>query len=169
MLDVQLVQLVIDEIYRGRSFTQVSKAFGVDRAEFFRLLNANSELKQEYAYACEARSEVYIDEAPEIADGELDPARARVRIEARKLYAATMHPKKFGNKVDVNVNHSLDVAGILAEARQRVGLPGRDTPKSVKGQVIDTAKQLTQGATGCESVAGLGEGDIESGLADLLS
>lgn len=82
----------------------------------------NDNFRQQYARACEERSEAFIEEILDIADdGHNDwmetyypngdakgweengeaIQRSKLRVEARKWYASKMKPKKYGDKIDV--------------------------------------------------------------------
>lgn len=41
-----------------------------------------------------------------IADSCTDPHKARLQIDARKWYASKLAPKKYGDKLDLNANHT---------------------------------------------------------------
>jgi hypothetical protein len=71
------------------------------------------ELKQKcYAYACEARAKIILNEVLEIADDESKDEKAfygavkvkrdALRIETRLKYLAMMYPKKYGSKVEIS-------------------------------------------------------------------
>ena len=57
-----------------------------------------------------------------IVDEYLDPQQARVKLECIKNFLAWMDPAKYGNRVDVNVTQTIDIAGAIALARRRVEL-----------------------------------------------
>lgn len=59
------------------------------------------------------------EQAIAIVDTEKDPARARVRADARRWQAAKMKPEAYGEKIDVNMTGTISVAAALAEARAR--------------------------------------------------
>ncbi len=77
-----------------------------------------------YASAREHQAEHFVDEIVTIADTEENPTRARVRIDARKWAAVKLAPKKYGDKAEIQMTGTIDIAGQLERARQR--LRGRD-------------------------------------------
>lgn len=83
-------------------------------------LAQDSEFSAQYARAREGQADTLADELVEIADEEPDPQRARVRIDARKWYASKLQPKKYGDKLDMNVTATTDFAQRLIRARERV-------------------------------------------------
>jgi hypothetical protein len=56
-----------------------------------------------YARGREERADLIADEVITIADTDPDPARARVRIDARKWWAAKVNPKKYADKAQTEV------------------------------------------------------------------
>ena len=73
-----------------------------------------------YESAQVARCEVFVEEIVEIADTELDAATARNRMDARRWYAAKAKPTRYGEKLEVKVEHSIDLAGVLQRAKNRL-------------------------------------------------
>lgn len=69
-------------------------------------LRENPEFMEMYAHAREERSHLAAEDIIHIADTEADPNKARVRIDARKWYAAKINRKDYGD--------SLDIGGSLA-------------------------------------------------------
>jgi len=105
--------------------------------------------REMYYYARRVAAELYVDEIFEIADdgsndwkprhdkdgGLIDYVpdqeaiqRSRVRIDARKWYAARMVPKIYGDKVDVG----LDVTGDLAELLKKASNNDTGLPKPIE-------------------------------------
>ena len=68
---------------------------------FFDLLNDINKSKT-YARATQMRAELIEQETIEIADsGSKDVNRDRLRVDTRKWLLAKLHPKKYGEKLDV--------------------------------------------------------------------
>src|SRR5687767_14809845 len=94
-----------------------------DRSTFFRWLVADPELEREYEVARRLQAHLLADETLDIADdasndwmtrergnGTLEKvpdlehiARSRLRVDTRKWYAARLNPKKYGDRLDVEV------------------------------------------------------------------
>ena len=58
------------------------------------------------ARAREEQAEHLAEEIVTIADTCTDPHKARLQIDARKWYASKLAPKKYGDKLDLNANHT---------------------------------------------------------------
>ncbi len=77
-----------------------------------------------------------IEEAGRIVDEEPNPQRAKVRADYRKWLASKLNRNKYGDKIDVNHNVSIDIAPALLAATERL---------NTLGIVIDVpAKQLEE-------------------------
>lgn len=94
------------------------------------------------------------DEAKEIADTELDPQRARNRIEVRKWRAGVFNPKQFGQKIDLTVTDTVNPAALHAEGMRRARLM-RDPANLLNGQPIEDAQVIEGAATDKQSGAAL--------------
>lgn len=110
-----------------------------------------TDFREMYYYARRVQAELFVDEIFEIADNETDGdwtevfnkdgelvglkpnneaiQRSRVRIDARKWYAAKMIPRLYGDKVE----HSLDVTGDLAELLKKASNNDTGLPKLKDG------------------------------------
>ena len=62
-------------------------------------LRKHPEFVAQYARARQEQAEYFADEMIVIADTELDPQVARVRIDARKWHASKSAPKKYGDRI----------------------------------------------------------------------
>lgn len=86
----------------GLSLRSICAAEGMpDRATVYRWLAANESFRDQYARAREDQADTLADEIVAIADEEQDPARARVRVDARKWVASKLKPKKYSERVDL--------------------------------------------------------------------
>jgi len=75
-----------------------------------------------YTRAREDQAEYYADEILEIADTCIDPAVAKVRIDARKWHAEKTKPKKFG-KLTTTQLQALDRDGEPTDMNVMVNFP----------------------------------------------
>lgn len=70
---------------------------------------SKAEFSKQYAHARDAQADSLADEIVDIADTEEDPAKARVRVDARKWVASKLKPKKYGDKLTNEHEHSGEV------------------------------------------------------------
>jgi hypothetical protein len=72
-----------------------------DRETVRRWRRENEEFRGQYARARVDQADSLAEEIVAIADTEKDPAKARVRIDARKWYASKLNPKTYGDKLEL--------------------------------------------------------------------
>jgi len=137
-----LINEILDELLQGITIRKACAKFGVSSSTFlYRVTTGGNELSGRYARVMEARADVLADETIDIADDESkDPNRARNQIQARQWVTSKTAPKKFGDRIDLNVTQSLDIRAILADARGRLR-PISDQQNILDVEVIDI-KQL---------------------------
>lgn len=133
------------------SLTKALAAENITAHGFNKLLSQDREKALAYARALELRADLLADETVDIADTDEDPSRARNRIEARK-WLASKHNKRYGERVDLNVNQTIDVSATLAEARTRLLRPVRDQLEASDAQVLDIPTKTINGSSDKQSV-----------------
>lgn len=134
---VQVAMAVSDAILSGKTLAKALKEMRLDMHAFYRLMSEDKNAAQLYARAQEFRADVLVDEALEIADTEGDSGVARNRIDIRKWTASRLNAKRWGDRIDLNVSQTLDIAGTLALAQQRLR-PAHDLLEHSPAQVIDS-------------------------------
>ena len=119
---------ICEHIAHGKSLTSYCKESGTSYTSVMLALRADETFQQNYAHARESAADFHVDEVIEIADTEEDPARARVRVDARKWVAAKMKPKKYGESTQVKhadaEGNKLDIVSVVQALDGRSsGLP----------------------------------------------
>lgn len=90
---------------------------------FLTWANEREDVATAYTLARDAQGEHLDAEVQRIAATAKDKdsaAAARVQIQALTWRASKQAPKKFGERVDLNVDHSFDLAATIEKGRQRV-------------------------------------------------
>lgn len=114
---LKLAIAICEQISDGRTLKEVCAQSGMPkRSAAFAWLSEHPEFAELYARAREERADLIADEIVSIADKERDPNKARVRIDARKWWAAKVNAKKYGDKTSVDLvsenrnrhEHSID-------------------------------------------------------------
>lgn len=123
-----------------------------ERRAFAKFLQENVWAQNAYDLAQKTRAEFYADEIVDIADNELDPQRARNRIDARKWYASRLQPNKYGDRIDLNVTQTLDISAALTAAATRL-LPMRYPEEIEDAQLVETKQLECKTVTDSESVS----------------
>lgn len=92
-------------------------------------VNTNREgFADEYAKARNTGMDALAESIVDIADTDPDPARARVRVDARKWIASKILPRKYGDRhvlsgdpeAPIQHSHSIDFSGLSRAEREAV-------------------------------------------------
>jgi len=97
-------KIIIEIADEGKSLRDAVKGKMSINA-FYEILKDDNSVKR-YARACEERADKIADEILEIADNGSNKdntivQRDRLRIDSRKWLLAKLHPKKYGDRIDV--------------------------------------------------------------------
>ena len=154
---------VIESMYELCSLRKSLELHAVSAKSFHELLSTDPSLETKYMHAQAAIAETIAEEIIEIADLETDAQRARNRIDTRRWYAGKIKPHKFGDRIDLNINQTIDIGSALLEAKKRL-LP--------LTQPIDVTNTITPTATGLEPVDARKTEDVKKNTSeeeDILS
>ena len=109
------------------------------RNTVYRWRSSYPEFGDAYQLAQDQHTDALIDEAGEIVDTEQNPQLAKVRADHRKWLASKLNRSRYGDKLDIQHNVTLDIAPALLEANARLKALGT-------GDLIDVpAKRLEEG------------------------
>ncbi len=90
------------------------------RNTVYRWRQSYPEFGEAYEMAIEEHTDALIDQAGEIVDREVNPQLAKVRADHRKWLASRLNRSKYGDKLEVNHNHTIDIAQALLDATKRM-------------------------------------------------
>jgi hypothetical protein len=130
------IKAIIEVSEEGKSMTSAIKG-KMSTQKFYELLSNDIEKSKQYARATQMRAEKMADETLEIADNfehdvnKIDGIvitdhaainRDRLRVDTRKWLLSKLHPKKYGDKIDMTsdghpVNQSIQIE-IINKASQ---------------------------------------------------
>ncbi len=83
-----------------------------------------------YLLAQEEHVDALVDQAGEIVDTEQNPQLGKLKADHRRWLASRLNRQKYGDKLDVQHNHTLDISPALALAVKRmksIGVGTRET------------------------------------------
>lgn len=93
------------------------------------------------------------DRMAHVARTEPDVNRAKLMIDTDKWLASKLIPKVYGDKLDVNVTTTIDLAGALAEAKERATLRLRcDPDATIEGEFETVPSVADHGSVDTQSV-----------------
>lgn len=122
-------KLAIDMAAEGKSITQIVDSLCVSNHQFLMLRQNDPVFSESFERARHEGLEHIADNLLVVADEYADVQRARLKSDNAKWLLSKRKPKIYGDKIDVNINQTIDISGALSEAKQRA-LPIRDvTPK----------------------------------------
>jgi hypothetical protein len=139
---------IFDRVGGGSSLTTALKETGLSYTHAYRLMDADPKLAEAYERAKKDRASRLAEEIIELADAPIPEHlqgveisawvnQKRLQVDARKWVAAKLHPKVYGDKIDVSVRDDrISVIDALEAARSRVqiGMDVTDiTPKLSTG------------------------------------
>jgi hypothetical protein len=100
------IDIICDRITEGESLRSIlkdNKPFS--KSTFLDIVDANSDIADQYARAMADRQDVLFEEIITIADSQENDINAiqrnRLQIDARKWVLGKMNPKKYGDKIDM--------------------------------------------------------------------
>lgn len=100
-LKPDLISQVLTDLAGGKSLRASCVERNFSMHVFYDLLNSNPDIRERYARARTAQAHLLAEECVEIADTDIDPNRARVRVDARKWFASKVLPKVYGDKLQL--------------------------------------------------------------------
>lgn len=146
----ETVDRICEELAEGNSLRAIcADADMPDARTVHRWLEKSDSFRQQYAHARELQAEGFADEVVEIADSVRrgataeDVTAARLAVDSRKWAAGKLHPKKWGERLDVE--HGGEVTHrhmTLAQFEERVS-----EAKRLSGRVVEGG-ELEQGESG---------------------
>ena len=126
-LTLDILSDIIDMHEDGVSIGKAIQRFNIRPSHFYKMLLQSKNHALRYRSAQLAYSELIAGEVVDIADEDNDAQRANNRINARKWVASKYNATKFGDKLDLNMNQTVDVSSALKEAKERAKLePSQD-------------------------------------------
>jgi hypothetical protein len=118
------VETICERLARGEALAAICRSRRMPTTRTFLRWAADDEaVAAEYSRALEARAEWAVAEHERIRRTAVDKesaAAARVQLSALEWQMSKMAPKRYGDRIDLNVDHSFDLAAALTKGRERV-------------------------------------------------
>lgn len=116
-------QTILQLLSKQISLKEALSLQGIGMFEFFQHLEKNADDRQLFELARQMSVEQCVDDMLGLIDSannKLELDKASLKIATTKWLAEKIIPKTYGQKLDIKVEKTLDIRGILEEARQRV-------------------------------------------------
>ena len=143
------IELVLDGLPLTKALIEVD----LSMISFHEVLAGERELAANYARARELRADVLVEEAIDAADNDTDAARARNKMTIRQWAASKWNSKRYGERIDLNIQQSISINDALSEARLRILRPVSDQQHIEDAQVIDMPRIQASEPADKESVS----------------
>jgi hypothetical protein len=145
----ELLESICERLAQGEALATVCRSPGMPSVRtFLQWADEKEDVAAAYSRALAARAEWFTAEHDRIRQTAVDretAAAARVQLTALEWQMSKMAPKRFGDRLDVSVEHSVDLGAVLDKARQRLLEARREVP----GQLgVHTPPSLPQGPQG---------------------
>lgn len=127
----EIEEELLDMAARGCTLRKIREHIGFGEWKFTNYREKYPIFNQQLTRARESGADEQLDSIVEMVDLELDPNVARVKIDALKWKLSRGFPHKFGDRIDLNINQKIDLAGVLEAAERRV------SPLLVNGDTED--------------------------------
>jgi len=112
---------IIQRIGEGGMLKPLCREVGLSHTAFALVLIGDSELVASYDHAKRLRADLDVDDMIRIADDvSLNPQQAKNSIDARKFRASKQYAQVYGDRIDVNVSGTVNIAETLSLARGRL-------------------------------------------------
>lgn len=120
----------------GKTLGEIAATLGTDHETFWRWKERDPKFSQEFGRARSEGLELIADTLLTMVDDVPDVNKARLKSDNIKWLLSKRKAHTYGDRLDVNVNHTVDIGGALAEARSRA-LPQSDLSTHGVIDVVD--------------------------------
>lgn len=114
---------IVNGIIFRKTIVDLCKELEIDKTKLFYYIQRNPDFEKRLNQARVFRSELAVDQLETIADGcetLADAAIARLKSDNTKWVASKLIPHVYGDNINLNVNHSIDLGSVLLAAANRV-------------------------------------------------
>lgn len=140
---------IISDLYNDTQPVMLTlRRHEVSPQRFYETLKTVPLLAESYARAQDTRADLFAEEIVSIADTEPDHNKARNQMNARIWATSKLKPHVYGERLDINMNTTVDIIGALSEANNRI----RDIIMIPKTQLLDTTTTIVYDTTGSKPV-----------------
>lgn len=148
MIIPQDFDIILKRISNKGNLRAILNAQGIAVIDFFRYIDKYPEARQEFELARQIAMEQCVDSMLGLIDNardKFDLDKASLSIATTKWLAEKLIPKTYGQRVDVNVNKTIDIKGILEAADKLVDYSVIEVSKNVikiESEIIEDAEYI---------------------------
>lgn len=119
-LTEEQIELACEKLYEGHiSMSDIADLLCVSLSWLNKQRLKDPNLDTRLMHAQRLGMDSLAEMALKIPDEYEDTNRARLKVDTIKWYLAKRKPEVYGDRIDVNINQTVDIGGALTEARNR--------------------------------------------------
>lgn len=122
----------------GKSLRKIIDALCINETQFLRARQDDPYFAQVFEDARQEGLEHHADSLLDIANEEQDVQRGRLKSDNIKWLLSKRKPRTYGDRVDVNVTQTVDMASAMREAQERVLIP-----PAAQHAILDAVNNIT--------------------------
>lgn len=126
----------------GESIQNIRAVLKLERMDLYRYFEANPDFREEFTRARQEGLDELADSLLNMHEEIQDVQRARLASDNHKWVLSKRKPQTYGDRIDLNVNQTVDIKGALEVAKARAMLPPRYPTNVIDAEVIDSTKQI---------------------------
>lgn len=104
----------------GTTITKIRKALNISNDQLTKMMSEDAVFAENFARARHDGLEELADDLITIPEDMADVQRAKLKSENIRWLLSKRKPMTYGDRLDLNVNHTVDVSTALSEARARI-------------------------------------------------
>lgn len=124
-------EIALNEAINCKPYSKIAKLLGfTNDMAFLKYRRANPFFEERLQATRTHAFEELAYSVLELVDKYADPQQARAQLDAIKNFLAWMEPQKYGQRLDLNITQTLDIAGAIERAKQHAEIditPKRNT------------------------------------------
>lgn len=161
----EIKEYLIQSLRKGMTFTKALKEIGIDQSTVWDWRQEDTVFQTNIIQAREEGADAQADSLLSAHEDIEDTLKARLFSDNTKWVLERRASQKFGNRLAIDMNNTIDIRGALIDAQARV-IKSRESQNAIEVEAIDLSKQKELTTTDEKSV---GVDDLEpKSLADLL-
>ena len=145
----ETVSTILESLASGTALKTICDQPGMpSRSAVYRLRGKDPEFRTRLQTAQEAHADALMDDLVPIADEVPDAQRARNMIQARQARAASIKPKEYGARVDLNITQTVDYRAAHLAGQERLRLMRDQSPELVPTIIDGTTTYIVKPTDG---------------------
>ena len=133
--------LAISLAMQGKTLPQIRDALQLHQFDFYKMRQADPQFDADFARARAEGCDELVDSLLTVMESEPDVQRARLYSENVRWMASKRKPTVYGDRIDLNVNQTIDIGSALADARARA-LPTRYQSDAIEAEAREVVEAL---------------------------